>query len=83
MITFSPTRPSGPSWSSSRDVSLSPFHVVYSEAYFAPTSRSWMSKVFRDLESLGKSVRKKWSQNLTFLLGSGLKSPRKKIFDFC
>ena len=39
-----------------------PFHVVYFEAYFAPTSRSRMSKKFRDSESLGKSG-KKWSQN--------------------
>ena len=59
-----------------------PFHVVYFEAYFAPTSQSRMSKIFRDLESLGKSARKKWSKNGTFLLGSGLKSPRKKSFFF-
>ena len=41
-----------------------------------------MSKIFRDAESLGKSAEKKWSQNLTFLLGSGLKSPRKKSLFF-
>ena len=29
---------------------------------FAPTSRSWMSNIFRDLESLGKSYEKKWSK---------------------
>ena len=29
---------------------------------FAPTSRSRMSKIFRDSESLGKSNGKKWSQ---------------------
>ena len=40
-----------------------PFHVVYFEAYFAPTFRNRMSKIFRDLESLGKSAGKKWSQN--------------------
>ena len=40
-----------------------PFHVLDFEAYFAPTSRSWMSKIFRDSESLGKSAGKKWSQN--------------------
>ena len=57
---FSPTRPSGPSWSSTRYVRLwSPFH----EAYFAPTTQSRMSKIFRDSESLGKSAGKKWSQN--------------------
>ena len=55
-----------------------PFHVVYFEAYFAPTSRSRMSKDFRALESLGKSDGKKWSQNGSFLLECGLKSPRKK-----
>ena len=35
-------------------------------------------KKFRDSESLGKSAGKKWYQNWTFLLGWGLKSPRKK-----
>ena len=29
---------------------------------FAPTSQSWMSNIFRDSESLGKSNGKKWSQ---------------------
>ena len=37
----------------------SPFHVLDFEVYFAPTFRSWMSKTFRDLESLGKSAGKK------------------------
>ena len=59
-----------------------PFRVVYFEAYFAPTSWSRMSTIFIDSESLGKSAGKKWSQNWTFLLGSGLKSPRKKKFFF-
>ena len=59
-----------------------PFHVVYFEAYFAPTSRSWMSNIFRDSESLGKSNRKKWSHIWTFFFGSGLKLPRNflKVF---
>jgi hypothetical protein len=35
-----------------------------------------MSKIFRDLESLGKSIGKKWSHIL--LLIKGVKSPRKK-----
>ena len=39
-----------------------PFHVVYFETYFAPTSKSRMSKIFRDSKSLGKSAGKKWSQ---------------------
>ena len=42
-----------------------------------------MSRIFRDSESLGKSAGKKWSQNWTFLLGMGQKSPRKKKFFFC
>ena len=62
-VFFSPPRPSGPSWSSSRNVCLylclSPFHVVYFEAYFSPTSRSRMSKGLRDSESLGKNAGKK------------------------
>ena len=49
---------------------------------FAPTSGSRMSKIFRDSESLGKSAGKKWSQNGTFWLESGLKSPRKKKLFF-
>ena len=57
---------------------------IYALMYmFAPTSRSRMSKIFRDSESLGKSSGKKWSQNWTFLLGSGLKSQCKKKFVFC
>ena len=50
---------------------------------FAPTSRSRMSNIFGDSESLGKSNGKKWSHIWTFLFGSGLKSPRnrrKKFF---
>ena len=45
---------------------------------FAPTSRSRMSNIFRDSESLGKSNGMKWSIIWIFLFGSGLKSPRKK-----
>ena len=47
---------------------------------FAPTSRSRMSNIFRDSESLGKSNGKKWSQIWTFLFENCLKSPRKKSF---
>ena len=36
------------------------FEVPFSR-FFSPTSQSWMSKVFRDSESLGKSNEKKWS----------------------
>ena len=45
---------------------------------FAPTSPSRMSNIFRDLESLGKSNGKKWSQIGTFQFGSGLKSANKQ-----
>ena len=40
-----------------------PFSHVFFQAYFAPTSRSRMSKVFRDSGSFGKSAGNKWSQN--------------------
>ena len=63
-------------------VCVSPFHVLYFEAYFAPTSGSRIANIFRDLESLGKSAGKKWSQNWTFLLGSCLKLQRKKKVSF-
>ena len=45
---------------------------------FAPTSRSRMSNIFRDTESLGKSNGKKWSQIWKLWLIKGVKSPRKK-----
>ena len=44
----------------------------------APTSPSWMSKVFRDYESLGKSNGNKWSQIWKLLLIKGVKLLRKK-----
>ena len=77
---FSSNRPTGPIRSSSRDVRVSvcqfvPFHVVYFEAYFAPTSQSRKSKNFRDSESLGEKC---WKEVVSELLGCGLKSPRKK-----
>ena len=50
---------------------------------FAPTSRSRMSNIFRDMESLGKSNGKKRSQIQTFLFVSSLKLPRKKKVFFC
>ena len=49
---------------------------------FAPTSRSRMSNIFRDLKFLGKRNGKKWSNNWTFLFESGLKSPRNFFFFF-
>ena len=55
---------------------------VFFTGLFAPTSRSWMSNIFRDSESLGKSNGKKWSQIWTFLFENCLKSPQKKKFFF-
>ena len=49
---------------------------------FAPTSRSRMSNIFTDSESLGKSNGKKWSQIGTFLFESCWKSRHKKKFFF-
>ena len=49
---------------------------VFFYGLFAPTSRSQMSNIFRDSESLGKSNGKKWSQIWTFLFENCLKSPR-------
>ena len=45
--------------------SLFTFEVPFN-GLFAPISRSWMSNIFRNLESLGKSNEKKWSQILIF-----------------
>ena len=65
--------PSGPMLSISRNVRpcvrlsvclfvrLFTFEVPF-KRLFAPTSRSRMSKIFRESESLGKSNGKKWSQ---------------------
>ena len=55
---------------------------VFFNGLFAPTSRSRMSNMFRDSESLGKSNGKKWSQIWTFLFENYLKLPRKKKFFF-
>ena len=63
-------------------VCLFTFEVPFN-GLFAPTSRSRMSNIFRDSESLGKSNGKKWSNIWTFLFGNGLKSPRKKKGFFC
>ena len=86
-VTFSKHRPSGPMLSISRNVRLSvcpsvcvfTFEVPF-KRLFAPTSRSWMSNIFRDSEFLGKSNGKKWSQIGTFLFENCQKSPRKKKF---
>ena len=48
---------------------------------FAPPSQSRMSKILKDLEYLGKSNGKKWSQIWKLLLIKGVISPRrKKVF---
>jgi hypothetical protein len=56
--------------------------LVFFNGLFAPISRSRMSNIFRDSESLGKSIGKKRSQIWTFLLENCWKSPRKKKFFF-
>ena len=58
-------------------VCLFTFEVPFN-GLFSPISRSRMSNIFRDSESLGKSNGKKWSQIWTFLFENCLKSPRKK-----
>ena len=52
---------------------------------FAHTSWSPMSKIFRYLESLGKSNGKMWSQIWTFFTQKWCKIPRQNFFktDFC
>ena len=85
---FSKHQPSGPMLSISRNVRLCvcpsdclfvclfTFEVPFN-GLFAPTSQNRMSNIFRDLESLGKSYGKKWSNIWTFWFGSGAK---KKFF---
>ena len=58
------------------------FEVLFN-GLFASTSRSRMSNISRDLDSLGKSNRKKWSQIWIFLFGSDLRLPRKKNCFLC
>ena len=86
LTRFSKHLPSGPMLSISQNVRLFvrllsvrlfTFEVPF-KRLFTPTSRSWMSNIFRVSESLGKSNGKNWSQIGTFWFGSGLKSPRKK-----
>ena len=62
-------------------VCLFTFEVPFN-GLFAPISRSRMSNIFWDSESLGKSNGKKWSNIWIFLFGNGLKLPRKKSFFF-
>ena len=86
---FSSNRPTGPIQSSSCDVRVSvsvsvclfdvSFHVVYFEAYFAPTSRNRISKIWNPW---GKVLERSGLRIEHFLVGCGLKSPRKKKF-FC
>ena len=49
------------------------------KVFFAPTSQSWMFKIFRDSETLGKSNLKKCAQILKLLLIKGVKLLRKKV----
>ena len=54
--------------------------LVFFNGLFSPTSRSRMSNIFRDLESLRKSNGKKWSKIWTFLFVNCQKLQRKKKF---
>ena len=76
------TKPSGPMLSISRNVHMCvcvcgclcvffTFEIPF-KRLFAPTSRSWMSQIFRDSESLGKSNENKWSQIWKLLLIKGV-----------
>ena len=47
------------------------------KSFFAPTSKSPLSKLLRFLESLGKSNGQKWSQMWKLLLIKGVQAPRK------
>ena len=73
--SFSSNRPTGPIRSSSRNVRLYvclfdvPFHVVDFEAYFAPTSRSWMSKIFRAFGILGEKCWKEVVSEMNIFVG--------------
>ena len=62
-------------------VCLFTFEVPFN-GLFAPTFWSWMSNIFRDSESLGKSNGKKWSRIWTFLFENCLKPPRNYIYFF-
>ena len=52
------------------------FWGILFKLLFAPTSQSWMSDNFRDSESLGKSIEKKWSQIWNFVIIKGVKLQR-------
>ena len=60
-------------------VCLFTFEVPFKHL-FAPTSRSRMSNIFKDSESVGKSNGKKWSHIWTFLFENCEKLPRKTKF---
>ena len=84
-FSFPKHQPSGPmlsiSWFVHLCVRVFTFEVPF-ERFFAPTSWSWISNIFRDLKSFGKSSKKKWSQ-IEFFFGSGLKLPYKTWWKPC
>ena len=53
---------------------------VFFNGLFAPITRSRMSNIFRDLESLAKSNGKKWSQIWTFVWKLSKIAAQKKVF---
>ena len=60
-----------------RSIRVFTFEVPFNRL-FASTSQSQMSNIFKNSESLGKSIIKKWSQIWKFLRGSSLKLPNNK-----
>ena len=91
-LSISSNRPAGPIRSSSRDVCVCvyvcmcvcvsvPFHVVYFKAYFAPTSQSPMSKIFRDWNSVGKVLEEVVSELIIFVgMWSKIATQKKVCF---
>ena len=82
---FAKTQPSGPSLSISWFVRLCVcvsvhFLSVPFKRPFAPTSQNPMSKMFRDSESLGKSIAKIGLHIWKLLLIKGVKFPQRKKF---
>ena len=61
---------------------VSPFHVLDFEAFFAPTSWSRMSKIFRDSESLGEKCWKVVVSDLIIFVGkwSKIAALKKSLF---
>ena len=88
LFAFSSNRPTGPIRSSSRVVRLSvclfdvPFHMVYFEAYFAPTSQNRMSKKILRFGILGEKCWKEVVSELNIFNGMWSKIAAQKKGSF-